>query len=89
MESLNRFNEIVTVTPEAVEGLKPPLDSEPGSQLGPPPQIRVIRIGGMGGSDDDDSDDDYDDLGTEVLAIQAVVDMLEALDDIDSVRVRG
>ena len=85
VESLNRFNEIVTVTPEAVEGMTPPMDSAPPTAP-LPPQIRLIRIGGMGTSDDD-SDDEYDDLGSEVLAIQAVVDMLEGLDDIDSVRV--
>ena len=77
----------MTVTPEAVEGMSPPLDPTPSPPLASPPQIRVVKIGGMMGSDDD-SDDEHDELGSEVLAIQAIVDMLEGLDDIDSVRVR-
>lgn len=80
VESMARYNEIVTVTPEVIEGMIPPPDR--GSTSSPPSSSRFITI--RVGDSDDDSDDDND-TGSEVLAVTAIVDMLEGLDSMESI----
>jgi len=76
-----RFNEIVTVTPEIIEGMIPP--NQRGSSTSAQPSSRFITI--RVGDSDDDSDDDDNTAGSEVLAVTAIVDMLESLDNMESI----
>ena len=85
VESLNRYNEIVTVTPEVVEASNaPPLgDGTPTPSKPPPIQVRLLSS--RGEDSDNESGDSGDEGGGEALAVQAIVDMLEVLDSLESV----
>ncbi|GAX79069.1 hypothetical protein CEUSTIGMA_g6509.t1 [Chlamydomonas eustigma] len=93
IESLNRYNEIVTISPELLDGSNNILGPQPPRTGKQGPTLRLVSISNAADDDSNDDSDDEDDgisgrevsLTGETVAMQAILDMLESHESLESV----